>query len=106
MACWDTYYTNEGPRRCMSDESECPDCRISTLESELSDLRQLQAAVLEALPGVYYMDLPDGGDLPLGEQVKRMARDAKAWRRWSSYRMQLARHVAADKLIESLRPST
>ena len=95
MACWDTYYTNEGP-----------DCRISALESELSDLRQLQAAVLEALPGVYYMDLPDGGDAPLGEQVRRMARDAKAWRRWSSYRMRLARQVAADKLIESLRPST
>ena len=33
-------------------------------------------ACAAALPGPYYMDPPDGGDVPISEQVKRMARDA------------------------------
>lgn len=32
------------------------------------------------LPGVWYMDPPDGGDVPITEQVRRMAEDATKWR--------------------------
>jgi hypothetical protein len=35
-------------------------------------------ACAAALPGPYYMDPPDGGDVPISEQVKRMAWDAAA----------------------------
>jgi len=37
-------------------------------------------ACAAALPGPYYMDPPDGGDVPISEQVKRMARDAARYR--------------------------
>ena len=43
-------------------------------------LRELECAVSNALPGSYYMDPPDGGDVPLGEQVRRMALDARRYR--------------------------
>lgn len=37
MSCYDTYYTNEGPRRC-TDEQNCPDCRIGQLEALLREV--------------------------------------------------------------------
>lgn len=37
-------------------------------------------AVYDLLPSHYYMDPPDGGDVPLLEQMRRMAEDAKLWR--------------------------
>ena len=33
-----------------------------------------------ALPGAYYMDQPDGGDVSVSEQLKRMAKDAERYR--------------------------
>lgn len=36
------------------------------------------------LPGTYYMDPPDGGDVPLLVQLQRMAADAAKWRKWLS----------------------
>lgn len=42
-----------------------------TLDSEV---------LLELLPGPYYMDPPDGGDVPIVEQLRRMAADAKKYR--------------------------
>ena len=34
------------------------------------------------LPGPYYMDPPDGGDVKVLEQFRRMARDAARYRKW------------------------
>lgn len=36
--------------------------------------------LLSLLPGAHYMDPPDGGDVPLLEQLRRMANDAMHWR--------------------------
>lgn len=36
--------------------------------------------LLALLPGSYYMDAPDGGDVSLIEQLQRMALDAKRYR--------------------------
>lgn len=36
--------------------------------------------LIDLLPGTYYMDLPDGGDATVLEQLKRMAEDAAEWR--------------------------
>ncbi|HBO2943898.1 TPA: hypothetical protein L4R51_002364 [Pseudomonas aeruginosa] len=33
-----------------------------------------------ALPGTYYMDPPDGGDVSIPEQIRRMAKDAARYR--------------------------
>lgn len=45
-----------------------------------AELRRVLEAVYDLLPGSYYMDPPDGGDVPLLEQLRRMAEDAKLWR--------------------------
>lgn len=51
---------------------ECA-AEINRLEAEL-------AACTGALPGPLYMDPPDGGDVPVSEQLKRMAKDAARYR--------------------------
>ncbi len=38
-----------------------------------------------ALPGSLYMDPPDGGDTPISEQLRRMAKDAALWRALATY---------------------
>lgn len=46
---------------------------VERLEEELS-----QCAI--ALPGTYYMDPPDGGNVSIPEQIRRMAKDAARYR--------------------------
>ena len=50
------------------------------LKAENERLREFERSVALTLPGVYYMDPPDGGSVPLGEQVRRMAVDAARYR--------------------------
>ncbi|MEV1765875.1 hypothetical protein ABZQ58_25195 [Pseudomonas aeruginosa] len=46
---------------------------VERLEAELSQCAS-------ALPGTYYMDPPDGGDVSIPEQIRRMAKDAARYR--------------------------
>lgn len=71
------------------DSLAAPAPAAPTLDDELaqdrmSELCKLESDVLDVLPSVYYMDPPDGGDVSLGEQVKRMAEDAANWRKHAS----------------------
>lgn len=54
--------------------------RLDKAERENERLRQLERSVLLALPGVYYMDPSDGGDVQMDEQLRRMAKDAARYR--------------------------
>lgn len=47
---------------------------------EIQRLRSDLAAARALLTGVYYMDPPDGGDVDLIEQLRRMADDARRYR--------------------------
>ena len=47
-----------------------------------------------ALPGAYYMDPPDGGDVSVPEQVRRMAKDAERYR-W-------LRDIAGNRILNEL----
>ena len=47
--------------------------QITTLTAEVARLTGGLAEVAAALPGPVYMDPPDGGDVSLAEQVRRMA---------------------------------
>lgn len=47
--CYEIYYTNEGPKRCI-DRHECPYCRIGGLEQEVSLFRALLEEVLDEVP--------------------------------------------------------
>lgn len=42
-------------------------------------------ACIAALPGTIYMDPPDGGDVPIAEQLRRMGEDAARWRAVMQY---------------------
>ena len=56
------------------------EAEIDRLRAENEVLREIERDMSNALPGVYYMDPPDGGSVPLGEQVRRMAVDAARYR--------------------------
>lgn len=63
-----------------------------------SQRSEIEQYVLSVLPSVYYMDPPDGGDVSLLEQLRRMADDA------SKYRASInaADHIGdADKKVEA-----
>lgn len=49
------------------------------IESEAEIRAELEKAA-SVLPGTYYMDPPDGGDVSVSEQLRRMAKDAARWR--------------------------
>ena len=55
-------------------------------------------ALAALLPGVYYMDPPDGGDVPLVEQIRRMAADAARYR-WLKNNAVQEKYLG-DKYIE------
>ena len=67
-------------RTPKSEREHAAKREIERLTAERERLRELECAVSNALPGSYYMDPPDGGDVPLGEQVRRMALDARRYR--------------------------
>ena len=59
---------------------ECAIRERDDLRRQLDEARAERDAMSNVLPGYYYMDPPDGGDVPLGEQVRRMALDARRYR--------------------------
>jgi hypothetical protein len=62
------------------DIREDLEAAADTLEREKRRADELESDCLEALPGVWYMDLPDGGAPSLGTQVKRMGTDVRQLR--------------------------
>jgi len=91
---WHSYSPMEPPEPVME---KCGECDGTGLLGEIQDLYQmiterdqlkaeneaLRREVEECaatLPGVTYMDLPDGGAPTIAEQLSRMARDAERWR--------------------------
>lgn len=61
--------------------------RIEVLQAEAQRLTQQRddalaerQAIAATLPGVYYMDPPDGGDVSLLKQLQRMSNDAARYR--------------------------
>ncbi len=50
------------------------------LRRQLAEARAEREAMANVLPGHRYMDPPDGGDVPVLEQLRRMAKDAERYR--------------------------
>lgn len=79
---------------------EAQAAEIERLTAERDEARAERDALANVLPGVYYMDPPDGGDVPVLEQLRRMSRDAARYRflackgvpphspRWSRWRLE------------------
>lgn len=53
---------------------------IDRLTRARDEARAERDAMANVLPGHYYMDPPDGGDVPVLEQLRRMAKDAARYR--------------------------
>ena len=53
---------------------------VQRLTAEREEARAERDALANVLPGHYYMDPPDGGDVPVLEQLRRMSRDAARYR--------------------------
>ena len=54
--------------------------QVSTLTEWYSNALDVISEVSAAIPGVTYMDPPDGGDVSIPEQIRRMAKDAGRYR--------------------------
>jgi hypothetical protein len=60
-------------------ELEAMRYQVGTLTEWYSNALDVIAEVTAAIPGVTYMDLPDGGDVSIPEQIRRMAKDAERY---------------------------
>jgi len=71
----DDYELHEAQKHACKMAKERDEARVAAdrLTAELEKC----AAVL---PGAYYMDPPDGGDVSVSEQLRRMAKDAERYR--------------------------
>ncbi|MDN7998097.1 hypothetical protein QZN00_13165 [Burkholderia multivorans] len=58
------------------EAADAIDLLLAEVEASAEDKREMFAL----LPGSYYMDPPDGGDVSLIEQLRRMAKDAERYR--------------------------
>ena len=61
-----------------------------------ADHSNIEQYVLSVLPSVYYMDPPDGGDVSILEQLRRMADDAAKYRATVKAPQNAADHIEAQ----------
>lgn len=71
----DDYELHEAQKHARKMAKERDEARV--MADRLTEELAKCAAVL---PGAYYMDQPDGGDVSVSEQLKRMAKDAERYR--------------------------
>ncbi len=71
MSCFDEEPDGDPHGECAAE--------IARLNAELE-------GCIASLPGPIYMDPPDGGDVPVSEQLRRMAADAAAGRAYAMSR--------------------
>ena len=68
----------------LLDEVDYDEDRVVRAAAQLKQERDTLAKEVDAcastLPGPYYMDPPDGGDVSISEQLRRMACDAARYR--------------------------
>jgi hypothetical protein len=75
--------------------------------------RAVTVELLALLPGTYYMDPPDGGDVSIMEQMRRMAEDAARYRwltnckqvPWGAFLVN-AHEAGIDAAIDAARSAT
>ena len=66
--------------RALLAERDARLLQIDTLAEWYSNSLDVINEITAALPGAHYMDPPDGGDVSVPEQVRRMAKDAERYR--------------------------
>lgn len=79
-ACEDDLLTEAQFVRWQGQEIERLTAERDELRRQLDEARAEREAMANVLPGVYYMDPPDGGDVSLLKQLQRMSNDAARYR--------------------------
>ncbi len=64
----------------LSARLKAENCAHKDTQKHCELLEQYLKECASALPGTYYMDPPDGGDVSIPEQIRRMAKDAVRYR--------------------------
>ncbi|HFT7365051.1 hypothetical protein ACOAM1_32440 [Pseudomonas aeruginosa] len=64
----------------LSARLKAENCAHKDTQKHCELLEQYLKECASALPGTYYMDPPDGGDVSIPEQIRRMAKDAERYR--------------------------
>lgn len=72
-----TLHAQQAERDALLAERDDLLRQVETLTDWYSNSLNVINEVTAALPGVQYMDPPDGGDVSVPEQVRRMAKDAE-----------------------------
>ncbi|WP_447899256.1 hypothetical protein [Stenotrophomonas maltophilia] len=86
---------DEIANRCMAERSRSGfepilhDSIFDACDAERNRLRAEMDQVAGCLPGVYYMDPPDGGNVSIPEQVRRMSEDAANHRKAAQLAVQI-----------------
>ncbi len=62
------------------DRLKAENCAHKDTQKHCELLEQYLKECASALPGTYYMDPPDGGNVSIPEQIRRMAKDAARYR--------------------------
>jgi len=75
-----TIHAQQAERDALLAELDALILQIDTLTERYSNRLEVIREITAALPGAYYMDPPDGGDVSIPEQVRRMAKDAERYR--------------------------
>lgn len=87
--CWCSLPSQIKAERDVLAELEALRIQVSTLTEWYSNALDVIREVSAAIHGVTYMDPPDGGDVSIPEQIRRMAKDAELYR-WVSSGVQEA----------------
>lgn len=77
---YDMAMADDWSRRQFYDRAQQALDEIERLTAERDKARAERDALADVLPGYYYMDPPDGGNVPVLEQLRRMAKDAERYR--------------------------
>ncbi|HFT6716016.1 TPA: hypothetical protein ACGRN1_001891 [Pseudomonas aeruginosa] len=89
-ALWRVYFRQEANPQAilkliaevdlLSARLKAENCVHKDTQKHCELLEQYLKECASALPGTYYMDPPDGGDVSIPEQIRRMAKDAARYR--------------------------
>ncbi|EMI4464308.1 TPA: hypothetical protein ACKS54_002598 [Pseudomonas aeruginosa] len=84
-AAWELFDSAANPTTILAlldeiDRLKAENCAHKDTQKHCELLEQYLKECASALPGTYYMDPPDGGNVSIPEQIRRMAKDAARYR--------------------------
>ncbi|MDP5445194.1 hypothetical protein P3790_29865 [Pseudomonas aeruginosa] len=84
-AAWELFDSAANPTTILAlldeiDQLKAENCAHKDTQKHCELLEQYLKECASALPGTYYMDPPDGGNVSIPEQIRRMAKDAARYR--------------------------